>query len=318
MMDDIKHYRTGGLRFQVNHFPDFVGLRGLPFRSSRLHAGLRLLKYITAFIGILAVMFSTHAEENAGKQFDYDDYAAILKTYVDNQGMVNYKELQVNREKLDAFVFSIGKLNPEVYEQWGEKEKIAFWTNVYNALTLKAIVDNYPIKSSFFKSRRYPKNSIRQISGVWNKLKFTVMGREMTLNDIEHETLRKHFNEPRIHLALVCAAMGCPPLRNEPFTGDKLDAQLDDQTHLFLKNSQKFRIERNKQIVYLSSIFKWFGKDFVVSYGTDEKFAGYDKTKRAVLNFISKYLDANAREYLITGKYKIKYLDYDWSLNEKK
>ncbi|MBC8233020.1 DUF547 domain-containing protein [bacterium] len=271
----------------------------------------------TIFISLLGVLFSAYAENDMRQEFNYDDYAATLKTYMNNQGMVNYKQLKVNREKLDSFVLSVGRLNTESYEKWSEKKKIAFWLNIYNALTLKAIIDNYPIKSSFFKARLYPKNSIRQISGVWDKLKFTVMGRNMTLDDIEHKTLRKNFNEPRIHAALVCAAMGCPPLRNEPYTGDKLDAQLNDQARRFWKNTRKFKIDRNKKIVYLSSIFKWFGEDFVKTYGTDETFDGHSKPERAVLNFISKYLDDRNREYLTTGKYKIKYLDYDWSLNEQ-
>ena len=276
------------------------------------------MKSIAIFIILSVVPFSAYAEGDVRQEFGYDDYATILKTYVNNQGMVSYKELKANREKLDAFVFSLDKLNPEVYQNWSENAKIAFWTNIYNALTLKAILDNYPIKSSFFKSRLYPKNSIRQISGVWDKLKFTVMGKKITLNQIEHETLRKKFNEPRIHMALVCAAMGCPPLRNEPYTSDKLDVQFDDQTSRFLNNPQKLRMERDKKVVYLSSIFKWFGKDFVNTYQTDSKFSGHSEVERAVLNFISKYLDANDREYLATEDYKIKYLDYDWSLNEQK
>lgn len=196
------------------------------------------MKIITIFITLLGVLFNVYAENDMRQEFNYDDYAATLKTYVNNQGMLNYKELKSNREKLDSFVFSVGRLNTESYEKWSEKKKIAFWLNIYNGLTLKAIIDNYPIKSSFFKARLYPKNSIRQISGVWDKLKFTVMGREMTLDEIEHKTLRKNFNEPRIHVALVCAAMGCPLLRNELYTGDKLDVQLNDQTHRFLQNTQ--------------------------------------------------------------------------------
>ena len=84
-----------------------------------------------------------------------------------------------------------------------------------------------------------------------------------------------------------------------------------------MKNTRKFKIDRNKKSVYLSSIFKWFGEDFVKTDGTDETFDEHSKSERAVLNFVSKYLDDIDREYLTTGKYKIKYLDYDWSLNEK-
>lgn len=248
--------------------------------------------------------------------FSYDDYAMALKTYVDDQGRVNYQELKEHRQRLDAFAARLGRLDPKVYAGRTEQDKIAFWINAYNALTLEAIITHYPIKPSFTMSLVFPKNSIRQIPGVWDKLQFEVMGRKMTLEDIEHETLRAQFNEPRIHMALVCAAKGCPPLRNEPYVGDRLDEQLGDQTRRFLSHPQKFRLDRTNGRVYLSSIFQWFGEDFVKTYGTDEKFKGHSQAERAVLNFISPHLDAISRAYLDSAKYDIAYLDYDWSLNE--
>jgi hypothetical protein len=246
-----------------------------------------------------------------------DDFAAVLKTYVNQNGMVDYRGLKDNSGRLISFVAALDVLPQDVYQKWSVKEKIAFWINAYNALTLKAIIDNYPISAGFFKALAYPRNSIRQIPGVWDNLRFGVLGKRMTLDEIEHSTLRKDFNEPRIHLALVCAAMGCPPLRNEPYIGDKLDQQLDDQARHFLANSQKFAINRDQGKVYLSPIFKWFGGDFVKTYGTDREFAGFSPEERAVLNFITKYFKAQDQEYLRQGVYTISYLDYDWSLNEQ-
>lgn len=249
--------------------------------------------------------------------FTYDDHARVLKMYVNDQGLVDYQALKAHSQSLDAFVHALGKLDPKVYEPWDDPEKIAFWINAYNGLTLVAIIRHYPIQASLIRSVVFPKNSIRQIPGVWDKREWLVMGRRMSLDDIEHATLRKQFNEPRIHLALVCAARGCPPLRNEPYTGARLAAQLDDQGRRFFSNPQKFRIDRDKGRVYLSSIFKWFGDDFIKTYGTEEKFTGHSPAERAMLNFISRYLDARDRDYLAAGKYRIEYLDYDWSLNEQ-
>ena len=273
---------------------------------------------LAAVIGIGALIAATNAFGMAGRTFSYDNYASTLGTYVDDNGMVDYKGLKANRGKLDAFAAALGALSPEVYNGWSDKEKIAFWINAYNALTLEAIIDRYPIKSSFVASLRFPKNSIRQIPGVWDELKFRVMGGEMSLDEIEHARLRRTFSEPRIHVALVCAAMGCPSLRNEPFTADRLDAQLDDQADRFLKNSEKFRIDRNEGNIHLSSIFKWFGDDFKSAYGTDTRFTGHERAERAVLNFISERLIEPDADYLAKGEYKIEYLDYDWSLNEQK
>jgi len=213
--------------------------------------------------------------------------------------------------------FKLNKIQQEYYTDWDEKDKIAFWLNVYNALTLKAIIDNYPIKSSFFRSRIYPKNSIRQIAGVWDKINFKVMGQNLTLGHIEHKILRVKFDEPGVHMAMVCAAMGCPSLRNEPYTADKLQEQLDDQARRFLANPTKFKIERADERIYLSPIFKWFASDFIKKYGPKKSFGKHNKGESAVLNFIASYLDKTRKEYVLTGKFKIKYLKYDWSLNEQ-
>lgn len=251
------------------------------------------------------------------KAFSYDDYAAVLKTYVDKMGMVNYKQLKAHREKLDAFAQAISELDTKTYEKWSKEDKVAFWINAYNGLTLKVIIDNYPIKPSFFKSIYYPKNSIRQIPGVWDKKKFKVMGKDMSLEHIEHVILRKQFDEPGIHVALVCAAMGCPPLRDEPYLGNRLKEQLDNQTKRFLANPKKFMINRKAGQVNLSPIFKWFGHDFTNKYGLAKKLPGLSKNETAVINFLSRHLDKDDRDYLMKGNFRIRYSKYDWSLNEQ-
>lgn len=248
--------------------------------------------------------------------FSYENYAHVLKTVVSDDGMVNYKALKASREKLDAFCAALEKLDPGIYEDWTEKEKIAFWLNAYNAHILQTIVNRYPIKASLLKSVVFPKNSIQQIPGVFNKVSFVIMGRKMTQDDIEHNTLRKQFNEPRVHMALVCAAKGCPSLCTEPYLGEKLEAQLHDQTKKFLSNRSKFSIDRTNATVSLSSIFKWFGDDFIKSYGTDKAFKGHTQKERAVLNFISAYLPERDRDELKKRKYTVSYTPYDWSLNE--
>ncbi|MHC4727668.1 MAG: DUF547 domain-containing protein [Planctomycetota bacterium] len=275
--------------------------------------------YIITGLIIVSSVFSsrTLAVESEKQRFDYSDFADALKINVNDAGMVNYKKLKAESQKLRAFVTELQNLDRKDFDKWSGNEKIAFWLNAYNALTLKAIIDNYPIKSSFFKSRIYPKNSIRQIAGVWDKIKFKVMGQNLTLGHIEHKILRVKFDEPKIHVAMVCAAMGCPPLRNEPFIGDKLQEQLDDQTRRFLANPAKFKIERTHNRIYLSPIFKWFAVDFIKKYGPKKSIGRHSKEESAVLNFIASYLDKAQKDYVLAGKFKIKYLKYDWSLNEQ-
>ena len=231
--------------------------------------------------------------------------------------MVNYAALKKERRKLDSFTDSFSHLKKENYEKWPIKEQIAFWINAYNSLTLKAIIDHYPVKASFIGSIRFPKNSIRQISGVWSDLKFKVMRKQLTLNDIEHTILRKKYNEPGIHMALVCAAMGCPLLRREPYTGKKLDGQLDDQAGRFLSSEKKIRIDHKKEKIYLSPIFKWFGKDFIKKYYSKKRFTEYNKTDNSLLNFISPHISKEDINKISKKEYDIKFLNYDWSLNEQ-
>ena len=236
---------------------------------------------------------------------DYQDYGNVLQTYVNDQGLVNYAALQANRSQLDLFNQSLGEIPAESYASWNEAEQIAFLINAYNAFTLQSIIDQEPLK-----------DSIRDISGVWKRRKFVLAGEEKTLDNIEHDILRKDFNEPRIHVALVCAAISCPPLRNEPYLPQDLDAQLNDQTIKFATSPHGFSLDQEDQRVYLSSIFKWYGQDFEQTYGTKTKFNGNDK-QRAVLNYFSPVLDAESQRFLEQADYKVKYLDYDWSLNKQ-
>ena len=154
----------------------------------------------------------------ADQPFSYDDYANVLATYVDDQGLVDYSSLQANREQLDRFVASMGAVSEATFRSWGESEQLAFLINAYNAFTLQSIIDQEPLKKS-----------IRNIPGVWKWRKFKIAGDNKTLDNIEHNTIRKDFNEPRIHVALVCAAISCPSLRTEPYTASELNQQLDDQ-----------------------------------------------------------------------------------------
>ena len=239
------------------------------------------------------------------QSFNYQIYDKILQQYVSDHGLVNYQKLQSNRQKLDQFNQSLAVVNSQTYNNWTETEKLAFLINAYNSFTLESIIDQNPLKKS-----------IRDIPGVWQRRKFAIAGLTKTLDNIEHEIIRKEFNEPRIHMTLVCAAMSCPILRNEAYTSEKLNSQLDNQTRKFINSAQGFRIDRQQKIVYLSSIFKWYGQDWIPNYSAENKFTG-SKKEKAVLNFISQYLDNQDSQYLEQGQYQISYLKYDWSLNKQ-
>ncbi len=276
------------------------------------------MKHLKIFLCVLIlttlVFGAARAEENLPL---FQPLARVLEKFVDQEGFVDYRGIKAESQDLENFIRNLDSFEPQTYETFSTKEKIAFWINVYNALTLKVIIDHYPIQSSRLKSLRYPKNSIRQIPGVWDKITFSIGKENLSLDFIEHEILRKEFDEPRIHMALVCAALGCPPLLNEPYRGDTIDSLLDQQARIFLSNKQKFFIDENRHIVFVSSIFKWFGEDFINRYSPETGFERHSQKDQAVLHFISLYVSENQRNFLKQSKYKIKYIKYDWTLNER-
>ncbi len=264
------------------------------------------------------VIATGDGEAESDGSFDYAVYDALLGEYVDEQGLVDYRSLQAKRSGLDTFIRSMARLSRAEFETWPEQGRLAFWINAYNAITLERIIDHYPIKKGgLIAGLRYPVNSIRQIPGVWKETANTVMGESITLDSIEHDILRVKFKEPRIHASIVCAALSCPPLRNEAFVAERLDEQLDDQSRNFLATETRFRVDRAKKRVYLSPIFDWFGSDFVGVYNTDGKLTAHRKAEDAALEYVSRYIGDEDAQFILSNTYSVVFLDYDWTLNEK-
>jgi hypothetical protein len=204
----------------------------------------------------------------------------LLQRYVDDDGRVAYRDLaQHDSAALDAYLAALAAADPS---PWPPPEQIAFWVNAYNAHVLRGVLDGYRAESFFGRMR------------FFSFYEFPVAGRSRSLDDIEHEILRKQFEEPRIHFALVCASTSCPKLRREAYRGPRLDAQLDEQARRFLDDPRRNRFGPGDAVA-LSSIFKWFGEDF-------------DKAAGSVSAFVRRYRTVPATP-------RIEYLDYDWTLN---
>jgi hypothetical protein len=267
------------------------------------------------FICSVLLIVSVTETIQAGRQknIDYELYNQLLRKYINDQGLVHYRGIQKNRTNLDIFIAQLSRISKKEFRKWSEQDQLAFLINAYNARTIQLIIQYYPIRRR--KSIRFPKDSIRQIPGVWDKETFKLFGKKMTLDKLKHEILRKQYNEPRIHVALVSAAKGCPILRKGAYIGSRLHEQLDDQIKMFLTNPIKNRIDKENGIIYLSSIFKWFGEDFIKNYGMRIPHGKFNDSQRAVLGFMSGYLDEEDQHYLANGQYKIQYIEYDWSFN---
>lgn len=260
-------------------------------------------------------------EQMNEETFDHT-YSLYNKLLIENvaNAKVNYQGFIDQKAKFEAFLDTLGSVNEGEFQTWTEKQKLAFWINAYNAFTIKAVIDHYPIKRSFSLVGIFyaPSNSILQIKGVWKKLQFKAVGKMVTLDEIEHEILRKEFDEPRIHMAINCASISCPDLSSKAYTWIKLEEQLSRASKSFVNNPDKgLLIDMEKGRIKLSKIFKWFGEDFIKNYGNKNLHSDYSLKENAVINFSIDYLESDeAKKYLMNNRLKIGYLGYDWNLNE--
>lgn len=260
---------------------------------------MRTISRASAIVGCLAVLASPSSAARvvaATVRVDHAAYDALLKRYVAD-GLVDYKAWKANDvHALKGYLTLLSMVDPKLLAD--RHERLAFWLNAYNALTIDAILHFYPVKSI--------KDKVSLLFGynVWDDYPIRIGGLDYSLNDIEHKILRP-MGDPRIHFAVVCASRGCPRLRDEAYTADRVDMQLDDNARRFFSSSAGMRIEHADRTVYLSSILKWFGKDF-------------GETDAAKLAFVRRFVSAESdREFLTTPNLDISYLPYDWSLNER-
>lgn len=252
----------------------------------------------------MALPLASSASGTEPAHFDHshrqwNDFLKQVVVTVGHESRVNYSKAKANREKLDTYLKALEGVNKPEFENFSESQRLAFLINAYNAFTVALIVDHYPVKSikdigSFLKS-------------PWKIEFFSLFGEKHYLDNIEHDMIRKWFHEPRIHFALVCASKGCPALRNEAFTADHLESQLEDAAKNFITDKNKNRFSRAQNHLEISSIFKWYGEDFVKKFGSVEAF---------LAPIIS---ESPEEQNLIRSKRaSISYLDYDWSLNDEK
>ena len=248
----------------------------------------------------------------------YKDYAEILKNYVDNSGMVNYKMLKRKKAELKTTLNKFAKITADEYNSWTKNEKIAFWLNAYNFHLLKIITYNYPIEASRYRLIFWPPTSIRHIHGIWSDYKIIIMDEEFTLAEIDRRFFQNTFDDPRVFFAISRASMSGAPLRNELYKGKKLDQQLDNQVRKFLASPNGLKIDRNEQQVHLSAILQsnTYGQYFMNKYQTDKKFKDHEPYVRAVLNFITNYTSDQNVYYLERENYSIEFIKYNWRLNE--
>ena len=241
------------------------------------------------------------------------NWEALLKQHVvlianGNASQVDYAGFKSDRAALKQYLDALSAVSEADYRRWSKPQQLAFLINAYNVFTVELILTHYP-----------DLKSIKDLGSVfqspWKKAFFTLLGQERSLDDVEHGLIRAPgvFNEPRIHAAVNCASIGCPMLRQEAFTADLLESQLEDNLRRFLSDHSRNRFDAANKTLSVSSIFDWYKGDFEKGH---QGFTSLDAT-------FARYADAlgdtlQAQEAIRSGGLKIRYLDYDWALNAQR
>lgn len=210
---------------------------------------------------------------------DHGPWDELLRKHVGADGRVDYGGFQKDASRLQQYLDRLSEKIPA--PDWSREEALAFWINAYNAFTVELILNNWPVRS------------IRDIDQPWDQKFILLEGKKYSLNQIEHEIVRPTFAEPRIHFALVCAAVSCPPLADRAYTAATVDRMLEARTRRFL-NDETFNVTQ-EAVVRISPLFDWYGEDF-----------------GDVKAFVNRYVQPD-----IPQQKELYFLEYDWELNDR-
>ncbi|MFN0040961.1 MAG: DUF547 domain-containing protein [Burkholderiales bacterium] len=262
-------------------------------------------KFLVVFLVALFASTTEAAFDHSHAQWD-----ALAKKHVvwlpgGGASQSDYRGFQADHAALKTYLAQLSAVTQAEYDGWSKPQRLAFLINAYNAFTVALILTEYPKLQSI-------KDLGSLTRSPWKKTFFTLFGKSRHLDDIEQGMIRAPgvFDEPRIHMAVNCASVGCPALRNEAFVAEKLDAQLEDGVERFLSDASRNRFNPQSGKLEISKIFDWYGKDFAGKAGSEAA-------------WLAKYAErlaseAAARQSIRDRKVKLMFLDYDWSLNDKR
>jgi len=253
----------------------------------------RTFQLITIFMlsWLIATLTSCGVKDfkSSSQPVTHEAWDTLLQKHVSPEGKVNYKGFIQDSVAFNKYLTLLKNNHPNK-KNWNKDERLAYWINVYNAFTVKLIVDHYPVVSI-----KDIKNGIPFVNTVWDIKFIEIEGATYDLNNIEHGIIRDRFDENRIHFAVNCASISCPKLANRAFVAERLNEQLDQAAKDFIFDITKNQVDATNP--KLSKIFSWYRTDF-------------NKKGESVRSFINRYSEVKIREDV-----GLKYLDYDWGLN---
>lgn len=273
----------------------------------------RTRRALAAWLPLALVGGVGAARAQSAPSFDHRHRAwdALLGRHVvvaagGNSSALRYSALQTHRAALQSYLDTLSGVSTATYGGWSSSQQLAFLINAYNAFTVELVLTRYPDLESI-------KDLGSFMQSPWKIRFIQLLGQERSLDEIEHEMIRAPgvFDDPRIHVAVVCASIGCPMLRKAAFVGLQLDAQLDDAMRRFLADRARNRFDAGTNTLSVSKIFDWYRKDF------EHGHKGYDSLQTLFARH-AETLGATpqAQADIRSGRYRLAYLDYDWALND--
>ena len=249
----------------------------------------------------------------AAQAFDpaHAAWTALLRRHVvvlrdGEASQVRYAGFAAERATLRAYLAELSAVTPSAFAGFTPAQQQAFLINAYNAFTIELVLTRYPGLGSI-------RDLGRLLSSAWKPKWVPLLGEQLSLDDIEHARLRRRgaYDEPRVHFAVNCAAVGCPMLREEAYVGERLDTQLEEQAERFMADRTRNRWNAQRERLELSKIFDWYGEDF------ERGHRGIDSVAAFAARHAEQLADAPAsRDRIRQRRAAIDFLDYDWALND--
>jgi hypothetical protein len=247
------------------------------------------------------------------QSFSHDSFEELLQTYVTAEGRVDYARwhrYSESRAQLDAYLAAVSRYSPDSAPErfQNRNETLAYWMYGYNAYVIKAVLDNWPINS--VTDVKAPLEAIKGL-GFFYQLRFSFGGEFLSLLSVENHKIREQYSDPRIHFVLNCASESCPIARPGLPVGDDLKVLLEQAAIEFINDSENVAVDHDKELVYLSTIFKWYKKDFVADVRLKQLAVNH-----ALLAYIAQYAADDLIDDVTRARdYEIRYREYDWGLN---
>ncbi|HEY7791332.1 MAG TPA: DUF547 domain-containing protein [Vicinamibacterales bacterium] len=275
-----------------------------------------ILPWVLTLVALLSIPLAA-AQQDEAPAVSVDPLHKPLDTLLNQDvrdGRVYYAALKQQRATLDHYVASLDGPAVAGFATWTADARLAFWLNAYNAFVLQTVINHYPIRGT---SSKYPRSSIRQIPGAFDRLQHRAAGRSVTLDQIEQQILPT-FNDPRVFLALGRGALGSGRLRSEAFSSTRLEQQLAAVRAECLDQVQCAQVDRVAGVVNISPIFSWDAASFITKYGPEASTAypGRSAIEAAVLTYISGDLLGTEKAFLKANTFRVVYETFDWRLND--